>query len=86
MTTEELQQIQGMIDQAINTHFHTGTHRDGKRLNGKSLLKAPQEAIADITGTADGTYSGTEQNLINDHTDAINAIITTLRNLGFIRS
>lgn len=43
-----------------------------------------QAAIADVTGTADGTYSANEVTLINDQTTAINAILAVMRLKGDI--
>lgn len=44
----------------------------------------PGAAVADVTGTADGTYDATEQGIINDSVTAINAIIARLEGLGLI--
>lgn len=86
MTPEDRNLIEQMIRQAINDHYHTGGNGDGKRLNPKNLQGSPQAAIADVSGTADGTYSGNEQSLINDLKTSNNDILEALRNLGLIRS
>ena len=43
-----------------------------------------QAAIADVTGTADATYSTNEQDLINDLVTAVNAILANNRLRGDI--
>lgn len=80
MSLEDRVNLKGL--DKIPYHRHNGI--ESPRLPGSSLVGAPQDAITSITGTADGTYSVNEQTLINDHTTAINAIITALRNLKLI--
>lgn len=48
------------------------------------VLGSQQAAITSVTGTANGTYDTTEQNMINDLRDAVNNIINRLRNHGLI--
>lgn len=43
---------------------------------------AKQTVDAAVSGTADGTYSGTEQNMLNDLKSAVNSIRTALINYG----
>lgn len=87
MTLEEKQEVQQMIDTAVNRAVKDQEHNgsDSKRLSGKNLAGAPRAAISDVSGTADGTYSANEQNLINAQTVAVNEVISVLRYLGFIR-
>ena len=66
----------------IPYHKHNGI--DSPRIPGSSIVGAPQEAVTAISGTAGGTYGGTEQGLINAHTTAINDIITKLENLKLL--
>jgi hypothetical protein len=40
--------------------------------------------IADVTGTADGTYTANEQTLINDLKAALNSALAALRSAGII--
>lgn len=42
------------------------------------------EPIADVTGTADGTYSSNEQDLINDTASTVNELLQRLRDRGWL--
>lgn len=67
----------------IINHNHDGVN--SVRLAGGNIEKAPQSAMTAATaGTAGGTYTSTEQGLINNHTTRINELETKLRNLGFL--
>ncbi len=68
----------------LKAHKHTGT--DSEQLYaGEALLNCPQEAIAQVSGTADGTYSANEQTLINDLKTTVNDLLTKLQNVGIIK-
>lgn len=41
-------------------------------------------AVADVSGTAGGTYTATEQGVINDTVTALNALLAELRTAGII--
>jgi hypothetical protein len=66
----------------IPQHKHNGI--DSSRIPGSSLIGAPGAAVTSISGTAGGTYTATEQSMLNSQKTAINSIITTLRNLKLI--
>lgn len=66
----------------VTPHTHNKTDSPGVEYD--DLLITPEEAIDDISGTADGTYSANEQTLINAQTTAINEILTALRNKKII--
>lgn len=63
-------------------HKHNGTDADRIEFTDLSIL--PEDAIADVSGSADGTYSANEQTLINAQTVAINAILEALRNKNIL--
>jgi len=65
-------------------HTHNGTDAP-KLVLSEAIENAPQEAIEQITGTADATYSANEQTLINDLKDTVNDLLTKLANVGIIR-
>lgn len=68
----------------LKPHTHDGTNSDQLDLK-KSVYNAPQTALTSATGTtAGGTYTATEQNLINNHTTRLNELETKLRALGLI--
>lgn len=68
----------------VERHEHTGV--DSPQIDLKrAVYNSPQEAITPATGTAGGTYSATEQGIINAHTATINEIITKLQNLGLLK-
>lgn len=66
----------------FKTPHHTHNDLDSPRIDGKNLVGAPQPAILPVTGTAGGTYSATEQTLINEHTTAITTIREVLKKLN----
>ena len=41
-------------------------------------------AVASVAGTAGGTYTATEQDVINDTATAVNGLLVELRSLGLI--
>lgn len=43
------------------------------------------DSIADVTGTADGTYSANEQTLINDLKTALNSALEAMRKAGILK-
>lgn len=65
-------------------HKHTGTDSH-KLYAGEALENAPQEAIAQVSGTADSTYSSNEQTMINDLKTAVNDLIDKLQNVGILK-
>lgn len=54
------------------------------RVNGLRVLTDRQGAVTAVAGTAGGTYTGTEQTMINDLKTAVNDLITKLQNHGII--
>lgn len=44
----------------------------------------PSAAIANVTGSAGGTYTATEQGMINANVTAVNAILAALRAANII--
>lgn len=68
----------------VQNHLHNGT--DAPKLVAQEALEnCPQETITAITGTADGTYSSNEQNMINDLKTAVNDLLQKLQNIGIIK-
>jgi len=68
----------------LKPHSHNGT--DSQKLVFKDAIEnAPQEAVTEITGTADGTYSTNEQNMLNDLKDTVNDLIDKLQTLGILK-
>lgn len=65
------------------THKHTG--QDEPQIEYEDLSILSESAIANVSGTADATYSSNEQTLINDQTAAINFILAALRNKRIIK-
>lgn len=63
---------------------HTHNRTDSPPVAFEDIEMLPEEAIDDVSGTADGTYSANEQTLINAQTVAINEILTALRNKKII--
>ena len=67
----------------LKDHKHNGT--DSPKLAIQECFEnVPQDAIAQVTGTADGTYSGNEQTLINDLKSTVNELLTKLQNIAII--
>ncbi len=65
-------------------HLHNGTDAPKLRFN-EAIESAPQASIAQVTGTADGTYSANEQTMINDLKTTVNDLLTKLQNVGIIK-
>lgn len=68
----------------MENHTHNGTDATKLQFN-EAIENAPQDAIAQITGTADATYSVNEQTLINDLKSTVNELLTKLQNIGIIK-
>ena len=68
----------GLISQATATALQTDPSA--------SLIASTSEgaAVADVAGTAGGTYTSTEQDTINENKSQINALLAELRTLGII--
>ncbi len=54
------------------------------KINGTQVLAARQAAVADVSGTADTTYSSNEVTMINDLKAQLNALLARLRTHGLI--
>lgn len=67
----------------LKDHKHNGTDSP-KLVIQECFENVPQEAIDQITGTADSTYSSNEQTLINDLKTTVNDLLTKLANIGII--
>lgn len=68
----------------VETHEHTGT--DSPKLKAYEALEGcPQETITEVSGTASGTYTSTEQDMINDLKDTVNDLIEKLQNVGILK-
>lgn len=65
-------------------HTHNGTDSP-KLVMQESFENVPQEQIAQVTGTATGTYGATEQTLINNLKTTVNELLTKLENIGIIK-
>ena len=52
--------------------------------NQNGMISDQGASVTAVSGTADGTYDTTEQNLINDLVTAVNAIIERLEAHGLI--
>lgn len=48
------------------------------------LVNAPQAAVTPVSGSAGGTYTSNEQNLINSTKTQLNELITKLQTLGLL--
>ncbi len=68
----------------IPNHLHNGTDAP-KLVFSEAIESAPQASIAQVSGTADGTYSTNEQTLINDLKTTVNDLLTKLANIGIIK-
>ena len=67
----------------LTPHRHNGS--DAPKLYfGESMQRAPQEAVTALSGTAGGTYTASEQTLINDTVTSVNDLITKLQTLGIL--
>lgn len=67
----------------IKPHIHNGT--DSPKLPAESIEYLPLEAVEEVTGTADGTYSANEQTIINDTTASLNDLIQKLQSAGILK-
>lgn len=67
----------------LKDHKHNGTDSP-KLVIQECFENVPQEAIAQITGTADLTYSSNERDMINDLKTTVNDLLTKLANVGII--
>lgn len=68
----------------LKAHSHNGT--DSQKLVIQECFEnVPQEAIAQVTGTATGTYGATEQTLINNLKTTVNELLTKLENIGILK-
>lgn len=68
----------------VERHTHNDT--DSPKLVFQDAIEnAPQEAVTEITGTASGTYTATEQAMINNTKTAVNDLITKLQTLGILK-
>jgi hypothetical protein len=47
-------------------------------------IYTPAAAISNVTGSAGGTYTATEQGIVNNSVTAINAILAALRDANII--
>ncbi len=65
-------------------HTHNGTDAP-KLVLSEAVENAPQTAVTAVSGTADSTYSGNEQTLINDLKTAVNDLILKLQNVGILK-
>lgn len=65
-------------------HTHNGTDAP-KLFAGGALENCPQESIDEITGTADATYSATEQQMINDLKTTVNELLQKLQTIGILK-
>lgn len=67
----------------LKPHYHNGT--DSPKLPAESIERLPLEAVEEVTGTADGTYSANEQTIINDTTASLNDLIQKLQSAGILK-
>jgi len=68
----------------ILPHNHNGT--DSPQLSIQdAFINVPQATITPVSGSAGGTYTGTEQALINSTKTQLNELITKLETLGLLR-
>lgn len=68
----------------VERHTHNGV--DSEKLEAKdSLNNAPQQTVAQITGTAGGTYTSTEQVIINNLKSSLNDLIQKLETIGLLK-
>lgn len=67
----------------ITPHRHNDV--DSPKLYlGESIINAPQAAVTPVSGSAGGTYTGTEQALINSTKTQLNELIVKLQTLGLL--
>jgi len=68
----------------ITPHTHNGT--DSPQLSMQdAFVNVPISTVTPVSGTAGGTYTGTEQAIINSLTTTVNELITKLETLGLLR-
>lgn len=63
--------------------MHTGT--DSPKIPASSILRVPQEAVTEITDTADATYSTNERDMLNNLKASLNDLIDKLQTLGILK-
>jgi len=68
----------------VERHKHTGTDSE-KLVFQDAIENAPQEAVNQVGGSAGGTYTSTEQNMINNTKNSLNDLITKLQAIGIIK-
>lgn len=56
-----------------------GDTTNGYKVAGTKVVGAQGASVADVTGTAGGTYTGTEQTIINDLVSQLNALLARVR-------
>ncbi len=70
--------------ETLKDHTHNGTDSPKLRFN-EAIENGQQTAVSTVAGTADGTYSGNEQTMINDLKTAVNDLILKLQNVGILQ-
>lgn len=74
-----------LMNELIRDGVITETVGQGMLDNATTLIVEQQgAAVADVTGTAGGTYTATEQGVINENKAQINALLASLRASGLI--
>jgi hypothetical protein len=68
----------------VERHTHNGI--DSPELEAKDALSnSPQDAVTQITATAGGTYTATEQAMINNIKTSLNDLIVKLQTIGLLK-
>lgn len=67
----------------LKPHRHNGV--DSPKLAfADTIERAPQAAVDQVAGTAGGTYTSSEQTIINNTVTSLNDLITKLQDLGIL--
>lgn len=72
-----------IVNELIDAAVITAAQGQGI-LSGDKVVSGQGSAVTDVAGTAGGTYTATEQGIINDTVTAVNALLAELRTLGII--
>ena len=68
----------------VERHTHNDT--DSPKLVFQDAIEnAPQEAVTEITATAGGTYTASEQAMINNLKTSLNDLIDKLQSVGILK-